>query len=87
MHLAEVHTLYETNARSIPDMLREAAGNIETEAEEGFSPTVAMVAVQIAENGAIKVYGWGDTDIMHSIALLERGKHDLLQTLWHTENA
>lgn len=46
--LAEVHTLYETNARSIPDMLRRAADGIETEVSEGYSPTQAMVAVQVS---------------------------------------
>ncbi len=79
--LAVVETLYESNARSVPDMLRTAAASIETEVEEGFSPTTAMVAVQIAESGAIRVYGWGDTDNMHSIALLQRGLHSLLYDL------
>lgn len=73
MKLAEVHTLYETNARSIPDMLRQAADSIETEGEGDYSPTKAMVAVQIAENGEIKVYGWGETDDMHAIGMLHCG--------------
>lgn len=81
MPVAEVHTLYETNARSIPDMLRTAAESIEAEVSEGYSPTVAMVAVQLAENGEIKLYGWGETEIYHSLALLARGQHDLLTTL------
>lgn len=73
MKLAEVHTLYETNARSIPDMLRQAADSIETEREEGYVPTKAMVAVQLCENGEIKVYGWGETDDMHAIGILHCG--------------
>lgn len=77
--LAEVHTIYETNARSIPDMLRQAADSIETEVEEGYSPTKAMVAVQISENGQVQVYGWGDTEIMHSIALLQIGVQKLIE--------
>lgn len=81
MKLAEVHTLYESNFRSIPDMLREAADSIETEAEEGYTPTTAMVAVQLSEGGEIKVYGWGDTDDLRAIGLLERGKHDLLNMM------
>ena len=76
--LAEVKTLYETNCRSIPDMLRQAADSIETEAAEDFSPTVAMVAIQLAENGDVKVYGWGETDDLHALGLIERGKHELL---------
>jgi hypothetical protein len=79
--LAEVHVLYETNASDIASMLRTAAASIETEVEDGFSPTRAMVAVQLCENGEIKLYGWGKTDAMDSIALLERGKFDLLYTL------
>lgn len=80
-HLAEVTPLYETNCRSIPDMLRQAADSIEIERDEGFSPTVAMVAVQISESGQIQIYGWGDTDNMHTLAMLERGKHELLTIL------
>lgn len=76
--LAEVHKLYDTNCRSIPDMLRQAADSIESEVEEGYSPTVAMVAVQIAESGKVKIYGWGDTDDLRALGLLERGKHELL---------
>lgn len=81
MKLAEVHTLYETNARSIPDMLREAASNIETEVEGGFSPTIAMVAVQLTENGNVQIYGWGDTDDLRALGLLQRGQFSLLATL------
>lgn len=78
--LAEVHVLYEDNARDIAAMLRTAADSIETEREEGFSPTRAMVAVQISAAGKIQVYGWGSTDLTDSIALLEMGKFDLLHT-------
>lgn len=78
--LAEVHTLYETNCRSIPDMLRQSADSIETEAAGGFSPTVAMFAVQLAENGSILIYGWGDCDNMRALAMIERGKAELLST-------
>jgi hypothetical protein len=84
--LAEVTTLFETNARDIPSMLRQAADGIETEAQEGFSPPVAIVAVQISASGHTKIYGWGDTNDMHSIALLERGKHALLDTLRQGED-
>lgn len=81
MSLTEVHTLYETNARSIPDMLRQAADGIETEAEEGYSPTKAMVAVQLAENGEVKIYGWGETDDVHALGVLQMGIHEQLMTM------
>lgn len=38
-HLAEVHTIYETNCRSIPGMLRQAADNLEIEEAEGYDKT------------------------------------------------
>ena len=75
--IAEVHTLYKTNCRSIPDMLRDSAANIETEVAEGYSPTVAMVAVQICENGKIKVYGWGDTGLLHAMGALHAGLQEI----------
>jgi hypothetical protein len=80
--IAGVHTIYESNARSISAMLRQAADNIEAEeGDEEISPTVAMVAVQIAENGQVQIYGWGDTDDLRALGLLERGKHQLLATV------
>lgn len=62
-------------------MLRQAAHTIENEEAEGFIPTVAMVAVQLSQDGTVQIYGWGDTDDLRAIGLLERGKHDLLCTL------
>lgn len=79
--LAAVETLYETNCRSIPDMLRQSADSIESEAGEGYSPTTAMVAVQLAENGSVQIYCWGDTDDQRALGLLMRGQHHLLEIL------
>lgn len=79
--LAEVHTLYESNCRQIPEMLRQAADSIETEEAEGFSRTVAMGAVQITENGDVQIYGWGETDAYKMLGMLERGKLALLKML------
>lgn len=75
--LAEVHTLYPANARQIPAMLRRAADSIETEEAEGFSPTNAMVAVQVTANGSIRVYGWGDVDNIRAIGLLHLGLQEI----------
>lgn len=80
--IAEVHTLYDTNARSIPDMLRQAADSIETEVEQGFNPTKAMIAVQVSESGAIQIYGWGDTDDLHAIGALQMGIHRLSRDIF-----
>jgi len=84
--LAEVHVLYESNCRSIPDMLRQAANSIEAESDGDSSPTTAMIAVQLAENGKVQMYGWGDTGNLHAIGLLERGKHELLAALYEGED-
>ena len=72
-HLAEVHTIYETNARSIPDMLRQSADSIESEGSEGYANTIAMVAVQLTDNGDIQVYGWGNTTSIHALGVLHAG--------------
>lgn len=77
--LAEVHTLYEVNAANIPAMLRRAADSIETERDEGYSPTRAMVAVQISESGGIQVYGWGACDSLEAIAILNLGLARVVQ--------
>lgn len=75
--LAEVHTIYETNARSIPDMLRSAAENIESEETEGYVRTSAMIAVQVSEDGQIQVYGWGTTDSLHALGALTAGAQSI----------
>ena len=75
--LAEVHTIYAANCRSIPDMLRQSADSIETERDEGYSPTTAMVAVQFTENGKIAVYGWGNTSTVHAVGLLQLGMQEI----------
>ena len=76
--LAEVHTLYGTNARSIPDMLREAADTIDADPTDA---PVAMVAVFVDTEGTIGTYGWGDVCDLRAIGLLERGKHEILSIL------
>jgi|GEM_PF-2374192 len=76
-HLAEVKTLYETNCRSVPDMMREAAASIEGETDD-HERTVAMIAVQVLENGDVQVYGWGDTTDIHAVGSLQMGVHRLL---------
>lgn len=72
MKLAEVVTLYETNARvPIPDQMRLAADTIESEGEE-HDQTVAMVCVRVHESGDIQVTGWGETNELHSLGCLTR---------------
>lgn len=76
-HLAEVHTIYESNPRSIPDMLRQAADGIEQEKDEDCDQTVVMVAVQVTKSGAVQVYGWGDTNDIHALGALMAGAQQI----------
>lgn len=59
-------------ADDIAAMLRQAAGNIESETDAD-NRTVSMVAVQVSETGTVSVYGWGRTDTMHAIGALTAG--------------
>jgi len=76
--LAAVETLYETNARSIPDMLRQAADSIDADPDD--APTAA-VAVFVDAAGTVQIYGWGDVNDLSALGLIERGKHELLGIL------
>jgi hypothetical protein len=67
--VAEVITLYETNANHIPDMLRRRADAIEAETDED-DRTVAMIAIAVSESGDIEVYGFGDTNDFHCLGVL-----------------
>lgn len=67
MPLAEVVTLYDTNCRNIPEMLRGLADEIEAD----DSPTQSMLGIQLTESGSISIYGWGDCDNLRAIAMLQ----------------
>ena len=69
MAIAEVVTLYETNANYIPDMLRRRAEAIEAETDQDDC-TVAMIAIAVSESGDIEVYGFGDTNDFHCLGVL-----------------
>ena len=68
--LAEVVTLYDTNAASIPDMLRQSADSIAAETDDD-DRTKAMVAVQVTHDGTVTVYGWGAVDRFMAIGALQ----------------
>ncbi len=61
MKLAEIHTIYENNSRSVIDQLRRAADSIEAETDE-HDRTEAGLFVQITEGGGTEIYGWGKLD-------------------------
>ena len=67
MALAEVVTLYDTNCRDIPEMLRGLADSLEA----GSEGTDALICVRLTENGGVELYGWGDCDNLKAIAILQ----------------
>jgi hypothetical protein len=80
--LKVVETLYETNARDIPGMLRKLADNIEA----GDYTPEAMVGVMLCagqdsdEWGQIEVFGWGDRadDRLRVCGILQAGQSAVL---------
>ena len=67
--LAEVVTLYDSNANDIVAMLRKSAESIEAETDE-HDRTVAMIAVKVLESGDIDLFGWGQTNDFHCLGVL-----------------
>lgn len=54
MAIAEVKTLYETNLRDIPAMLRRMADRVE---KKELDPLGMLCIVELA--GEVQIYGWG----------------------------
>lgn len=77
-HLAEVVSIYETNASDMAAMLRQCATSVESETEED-DRTECMVGIQFSECGRVKLYGWGDIDSYKTLAILQLALAD------HTE--
>lgn len=75
---ADIITLYQDNCADIPAMLKKAADNIEAETSD-HDRTVSMVCLQVHESGDIQIFGWGAIHTRDCIALLEIGKHQLIQ--------
>jgi HJR/Mrr/RecB family endonuclease len=78
MKLEIVETIYETNARSIVDMLRETANSLEAETDD-HDRTKAMIAVQVTKSGEVLVYGWGDTNQIEAIGSMTMALHEMCQ--------
>ena len=67
--LAEVVTLYDTNANHIPDMLRKRADAIEAETDAD-DRTIATIFIEVTESGDLEIYGFGKTDDFHCLGVL-----------------
>ncbi len=68
--LAEVKTLYESNARQIPEMMRRLAGEIENPPVAGAKPDQVLCIVRDSRTGMQNAYAWGDTNIETSMMML-----------------
>lgn len=68
--LAEVKTIYVSNARQIPEMMRKLAGEIEQPPVEGACPDQVLCIVRDSKTGMQNAYAWGDTDIQTSIMMM-----------------
>lgn len=68
--LAEVKTIYVSNARQIPEMMRKLAGEIEQPPVEGAAPDQVLCIVRDSKTGMQNAYAWGDTNIETSIMML-----------------
>lgn len=75
--IAEVKTLYASNAREIPQMMRKLAADCETPPDGADAPTAAVCVIFDPKSGKHNVYGWGDTDIEKSIVFLAIALADL----------
>lgn len=79
-HLKVYHTLYETNMRDVPKMLRKLAKNIEA-GEYGVVDQVALVAS--TEKHGITLFGYGDTSGSGTYLLLSLGAKWLLDETYN----
>lgn len=75
--LAEVKTLYQSNARDIPAMLRMLAGNIESPPADTDPVDCAVCVVFNRETGRYNIYGWGDTTLDLSLVFLDLAHDEL----------
>lgn len=66
--LAEVIALHP--AKDIPAMLREMADNIES---GEYAPMRSATKVAEFKDGAVEVFGWGDTGLLRYIGQLHLG--------------
>lgn len=68
--LAEVKTIYVSNARQIPEMMRKLAGEIEQPPVAGAAPDQVLCIVRDSKTGMQNAYAWGDTNIETSIMMM-----------------
>lgn len=77
--LREVATLYKSNARDIPAMLRKLADDLEQPPKDTDRVDCAVCVIWNMESGRFNTYGWGDTTLDTSIVFLAVAHDELLQ--------
>jgi hypothetical protein len=70
-----VTTLFESNARQIPQMLRKLADDIERLTP---TPDEAIMVIRDSKTGRFNIYGWGDTTTERGVHMLALAQHKLL---------
>jgi hypothetical protein len=74
--LAEVKTIYSTNARQIPEMLTKLGAEISS-GQISAKIDQCVCLARDSSTGKFKVYAWGDIGIDQSISLLAQGHRRL----------
>lgn len=77
--VTEVKTLYKSNARDIPAMLRKLAQDIESPPAGAITPNAAVCVIFDTVTGQYNTYGWGDTTLDLSIVFLSIARNALLR--------
>lgn len=77
--LSEVKTLYTSNARQIPAMLRKLAEDIESPPPDTDPVDCAVCVIWNRETGRFNTYGWGDTTLDMSIVFLDVAHDELVR--------
>lgn len=75
--LASVKTLYKSNARRIPEMMRKLASEVETPPVKGVTIDQAVCIIRDSKTGRLNIYGWGDINIDASLSLLAQTTRQL----------
>ncbi len=84
--LEVVQVLYKSNARQIPEMLRNLANDVEKPPPD-VNVDQAFCIIRDGKTGRINFYGWGDINIDNSLAMLAQATTRLSDiadrgTLW-----
>lgn len=68
--LSLVTTLFETNARQIPEMMRKLASEVERPPVPDVNIDQAVCIVRDSSTGQLNIYGWGEITTEQSIAMI-----------------